>query len=97
MPICRLKQRTSPTFAKTAVIEGRLIVMREAVVVPGIDRPIRFAAGVNLPEVLRISADGLDVSSLIDTYQRQAGRIDPRNLLTGLSFLVSRGLLITEG
>jgi len=97
MPICRLKQRASLTFAKTAVIEGRLIVMREAVVVPGIDKPIRFAAGVNLPEVLRISAVGLDVSSLIDTYQRQAGRINPRNLLAALSFLVSRGLLITEG
>ena len=38
MPICRLKQRASLTFAKTAVIEGRLIVLREAVVVPGIDR-----------------------------------------------------------
>ena len=97
MPICRLKQKTSLTFAKTAVIEGRLIVMRDAVVVPGIDMPIRFAAGVNLTEVLRISAEGLDVSSLIDIYQRQAGGINPRNLLTGLSFLVSRGLLITEG
>jgi flavin-dependent dehydrogenase len=93
----RLKQRTSLTFAKTPVIEGRVIVMRQAVVVPGGDMPIRFAAGVNLPEVLRISADGLDVSSLIDTYQRQVGRINPRNLLAALSFLVSRGLLITEG
>ena len=30
-------------------------------------------------------------------YQRRAGGIDPRSLLAGLSFLVSRGLLMTEG
>ena len=97
MQIGRLKQGMKATFAETAVIEGRLVVMRQAVVVPGGGMPIRFAAGVNLPEVLRISAEGLDVSSLIDAYQRQVGGINPRNLLAALSFLVSRGLLITEG
>jgi hypothetical protein len=93
MQVCRLKPRRSLTFARTAVIEGCHIVMRDAVVVPGIEMPIRFAAGVNLPEVLRISADWLDVSSLIEIYQRRVGGINPRNLLAGLSFLVSRGLL----
>jgi len=97
MQLCCLKPRTPLSFAKTGVIEGSLIVMREAVVVPDIEIPMRFAAGVNLPEVIRIAAEGRDVSSLIETYQRRVGSINPRNLLAGLSFLVSRGLLITEG
>jgi hypothetical protein len=97
MQACCLTPNTSLTFAKTGVIEGRLIVMREGVVVPGIEIPMRFAAGVNLPEVIRITAEGLDVSSLIESYQRRVGFINPRNLLAGLSLLVSRGLLITEG
>jgi flavin-dependent dehydrogenase len=88
-----LKPKAMVSFAKTGVIEGRRIIMREAVVVPGTDTPIRFAAGVNLPEVLRISAGGLDVSSLIEIYQRRVGGISPRNLLAGVSFLISRGLL----
>jgi flavin-dependent dehydrogenase len=96
MPQCRLKPGEPLTFAKTAVIEGSLIVMREALVIPGIEMPMRFAAGVNLPEVIRVASEGVDVSSLIETYQRRVGCIDPRNLLAGLSFLVSRGLLITE-
>jgi hypothetical protein len=95
--VCRLEPRASLTFAKTGAIEGCLIVMREAVVVPGIEIPMRFAAGVNLPEVIRIAAEGRDVSSVIETYQRRVGCINPRNLLAGLSFLVSRGLLIIEG
>ena len=95
--VCCLKPRTSLSFATTGVIEGSLIVMREAVVVPDIEIPMRFAAGVNLPEVIRIAAEGRDVSSLLETYQRRVGSINPRNLLAGLSFLVSRGLLITEG
>jgi flavin-dependent dehydrogenase len=93
MQECRLKPGTSLAFAKTGVIEGSLIVMREAVVVPGIEMPMRFAAGVNLPEVIRIAGEGVDVSSLIETYQRRVGGINPRNLLAGVSFLVSRGLL----
>jgi flavin-dependent dehydrogenase len=93
---CCLKPGSSLSFAKAVVVEGRQIVLREAVVVPGVVAPMRFAAGVNLPEVIRIAAGGLDVSSLIETYQRRVGQIDPRSLLAGISFLVSRGLLIAD-
>ena len=77
-----------------AIVEGRQIVMREAVVVPGVDAPVRFAAGVNLPEMIRIAAVSRDVASLIETYHRRIGKVDPRSLLTGLSFIVARGLMI---
>jgi flavin-dependent dehydrogenase len=89
----RLARGPSLRFEKIAVIEGRLIVMREGVVVPGVESPVRFVAGVNLPDAIRIAASSRDVASFIEAYHRQVGRIDPRNLLTGLSLLVARGLL----
>ena len=94
---CSVKPGSSLSFAQTAVVEGRHIVLREAVVIPGVQLPVRFAAGVNLPEVIRITMGGLDVSSLIQTYQRRVGDMDPRSLLAALSLLVSRGLLIADG
>jgi len=90
----RLVPAPSLSFGKTAVVEGRYLVMREAVVVPGVDAPVRFAAGVNLPELIRIAAGGGDVASVLETYHQQVGKVDPRNLLLGLSFLIARGVLI---
>jgi flavin-dependent dehydrogenase len=84
-------------FGRTAVVEGREIVMREAVVVPGMSAPVRFAAGVNLPEVIRIARDRGDVAAILGTYAERVGGVDPRNLLAVLSLLVSRGLLIERG
>ena len=84
----------SLSFGEIAVVEDRQIVMREAVVMPGVDAPVRFVAGVNLPEVIRIAAASRDVASLIETYHTRVGKVDPRRLLTGLSFAVARGLMI---
>jgi hypothetical protein len=49
-------------FADTAVIEGRAVVLRDGVVVPGFTEPIRFAAGVNLSDL----ADNPDCPVLFD-------------------------------
>jgi flavin-dependent dehydrogenase len=78
---------------KTAVIEGRQIVMRDALVVPGYDEPVRFAAGVNLPELIRMSSGGREVAAVIDAYHTQVDRVDPTSILRGLSVLVGKGLL----
>ena len=90
----RLTPGPSLSFGQTAVVEGREIVMREAIVLSGVDAPVRFAAGVNLPEMIRIAEGSRDVDSVIETYHRRVGKIDPRSLLAGLSLLIARGLLI---
>jgi len=61
--------------------------------VPGFTEPIRFAAGVNLPELARMAPECPDVPSLIETYERRVASADPRSLLLGLSFLLGRGVL----
>jgi flavin-dependent dehydrogenase len=80
-------------FERTAVIEGRQLVMRDALVIPGFDEPVRFAAGVNLAELMRMSSGGRDVSAVIDAYHSRVAHVDPTDILKGLSVLVGKGLL----
>lgn len=80
-------------FDRSAVVEGNKIVLREALVVPGCDDAVRFVFGVNLPELVRLVAGSRDVSSLIERYHARVAVIDPRHILVGLSFLVSKGLV----
>ena len=81
------------TFADAAVIEDREVVLREGVVVPGYETPLRFAAGVNLPELIRLAPECRDMPSLAEAYEQRVAPVDPRELLIGLSFLVTRGAL----
>ncbi len=81
-------------FHQTAVVEGREVVLRDAVVVPGLDEPVRFLFGVNVPELVRLSSASRDVASLIDSYHAGVSVVDPRNLVVALSFLLSRDLMI---
>ena len=83
-------------FDRTAVIEGREIVLRDAVVVPGLDEPVRFWAGVNLPALIQIAAACRDVGSLIDAYHRQVVPVHPGHLVLALSLLSTRGLIVEK-
>lgn len=81
-------------FERVAVIEGREVVLRDGVKLPGASLPVRFVAGVNLPELIRIAAGCRDVASLIEAYHGRVAPVDPRNLLVGLSLLVARGVVV---
>lgn len=93
-PSLDLDPAPSLRFERLAVVEGREIVLRDAVVVPGLDEPVRFAGGVNVPELIRVASGCRDVASLIDRYHREVGPVDSRSLLVSLSGLVARGMLL---
>jgi flavin-dependent dehydrogenase len=93
----RLRQAPSLRFQPVAAIEGREVVMRDALVVPGVGPPLHFAAGVNLPALARLATSGGDVPALIAAYHAQVGPVPVRGLLTGLSLLVARHALVAEG
>jgi len=80
-------------FADVAAIEGHEVVLREGVVIPGVTSPVRFAAGLNLPELVRIAPACRDIPSLFARYERRVAPVDPRDLLVALSFLVTRRVL----
>jgi hypothetical protein len=92
----RLRASTALRFAPVAIIEGREVVMRDALIVPGLDVPLQFAAGVDLATLARLAAACGEVPALIAAYQAQVGPVPLNGLLTGLSLLVARHALVAE-
>ena len=92
-----LRLTVSPALAFDAapVVEGNKIVLREAIAIAGLVEPMRFACGVNLPALVRIASTSPDVESLIQSYHSRIDPIDPRSLLVGLAFLMTKGALVT--
>ena len=81
-------------FVPAADNEGREIVLREAVVVPGLKFPVRFAAGVDLPALIRLATETRDVGTLFGAYETRIGKVSPESLLKALSMLVAKELLV---
>ena len=92
----RLRTATTLQFEPIAAIEGRRVVMREAIVVPGGNAPLHFAAGVDLPALARLARNGGEVPALIEAYHAQVGPAPLGGLLAGLSLLVARQALVAE-
>jgi flavin-dependent dehydrogenase len=86
----RLRASEAVRFEPVATIEGREVVMRDALIVPGVDAPLQFAAGVNLPALARLAAACGEVPALIEAYQTEVGPVPVTGLLKGLSLLVAR-------
>ena len=92
----RLRSSDSLRFAPVAAIEGREVVLRDGVVLPGAG-PVPFAAGVDLAALARLARGGCDVPALIAAYHSEVGRVPLTGLLTGLSLLVAQRALVAEG
>jgi flavin-dependent dehydrogenase len=92
--LVRLRPAPALRFEPTAAIEGREIVLRDALVLPGDAAPLQFAAGVDLPALVRLARQCDEVSTLISAYHTEVGPVPVQGLLTGLSLLVARHALI---
>lgn len=93
----RLRAAVSLRVEPVAAIEGREVVMRDALVVPGVDAPFRCAAGIDLPALARLAKSGGDVPTLIAAYRQHVAAVPITGLLTGLSLLVAHRALVAEG
>jgi len=92
----RLRASAALRFAPVAIIEGREVVMRDALIVPGLDAPLQFAAGIDLAALARLASACGEVPALIAAYHAQVGPVPLNGLLTGLSLLVARHALVAE-
>jgi flavin-dependent dehydrogenase len=92
----RLRPSAALRFLPAPDIEGREVVLRDAIVPPGSDTPLRFAAGVNLPALVRLVAGCDDVPAIFSAYHAHVGPAPLDSLITGLSLLVARHALILE-
>ncbi|MGH9144350.1 MAG: NAD(P)/FAD-dependent oxidoreductase [Vicinamibacterales bacterium] len=93
----RLRPSDALRFEPVASIEGREVVMRDALVVPGLRAPLQFTAGVNLPALARLVTGREEVPAILAAYQAAVGPVPLTALLTGLSLLVARHALVAEG
>jgi len=93
-PRLDLRLASSLRFTSIADIEGRQVVLREAVVMPDDEEPMRFAAGVNLAALARLAVACDEVPALFSAYTARVGPVPMDGLLTGLSLLVARQALI---
>jgi flavin-dependent dehydrogenase len=92
----RLRPASYLRFEPAAAIEGREVVMRDAIAMPGLDAPLQFAAGVNLAALARLACEVDQVPALIAAYRAQVAPVPVDGLLTGLSLLVARRALVAE-
>jgi len=92
----QLRPAAGVRVAPVATIEGREIVMRDALVLPGLERPLRFAAGVDLPAIVELTGRCHDIPALISNYQSRVGPIPVAQLLTGVSLLVAQRALVND-
>ena len=92
----RMDLRPAPAlqFQSAAAIEGREVVMREALVLPGTTAPLCFAGGVDLPMLVDLTRRCHDMPALIAAYHTQVGPTPVEGLLAGLSLLVARRAVI---
>ena len=95
-PRLALRLASALRFTPVADIEGREVVLREGVVMPGDREPVRFAAGVNLAALARLAVACDEVPALFSAYTAHVGPVPMDGLLTGLSLLVARQALIHE-
>ena len=92
--IVQLRPAAALQFAPVPAIDGRVVVMREGVIVPGLAAPLQYAAGVDLARLARIVSGCGDVPAIIEAYQHDVGPTPVAGLLTGLSLLVARQALV---
>ena len=92
----RVRPAATLRFEPAAAIEGREVVMRDAIAVPGLDAPLQFAAGVDLAALARLARDVGEVPALVAAYRAHVDPAPIAGVLAGLSVLVARHALVAE-
>jgi flavin-dependent dehydrogenase len=82
----RLEQR--------AAIEGREIVLRDALLVPGVDGVLDFFESVNLPRLVELAEQNRRVPDMFEAYNQVCPPVALPQFLAALSMLVSKRILM---
>jgi flavin-dependent dehydrogenase len=91
----RLRPAEGVAMERKPGIEGREVVLREALNAPGLAEPIDFIANVNAPKLLEIAPSCAQVPDLFEAYNRIAPPVALPHFLAALSRLLATGILVS--
>jgi flavin-dependent dehydrogenase len=95
-PALQLRRGSGVRLVKRPSIEGREIVLRDAVLGAAMDEPYDFIANVNAALLVDISAHHSQLPELFEAYNRTSRPVALPEFLTALATLLADGVLTYE-
>ena len=92
-PSIRLRRAENLRFEPRPGIEDREIVLRDAVLVPGIPEALDYLESVHLARLVQLAEQYRQVPDLYEAYNRTGPPVPLPNFLAALSSLLARGIL----
>jgi flavin-dependent dehydrogenase len=97
----RLRESEAPRLAPTPAlrmlrrptVRGREVVLEERLASPALPEGVRFVRGVDLPVLVRLARQEVEVPGLFEAYGRVRGPVPLPDFLGALSILLAAGML----
>ncbi len=92
----RLRRAESVRMESRPAIEGREIVLRDALVAPGLPAPLDYFENVDLPRLVDMAGYHTQVPDLFEAYNRACRPVALPNFLAALAMLLAAQVLVDE-
>ncbi len=94
----RLRRAETVRMESRPAIEGREIVLRDALTMPGLPDALDYFENVDLPRLVDMAAHHTQVPDLFEAYNRACRPVALPNFLAALAMLVAEEILVdTQG
>ena len=90
----RLRRAESVRTESRPAIEGREIVLRDALTIPGLSAALDYFENVDLPRLVDLAAHHTQVADLFEAYNRARRPVALPNFLAALAMLVASEVLV---
>jgi len=90
----RLRRAESVRMESRPAIEGREIVLRDALTMPGLPAALDYFENVDLPRLVDMAGHHAQVPDLFEAYNRACRPVALPNFLAALAMLVAEGVLV---
>ena len=90
----RLRRAENVRTESKPAIEGREIVLREALTMPGVPAALDYFENVDLPRLVDMAEQHTQVPDLFEAYNRACPPVALPNFLAALAMLLAEGVLI---
>jgi len=90
----RLRRAESVRTESKPAIEGREIVLRDALTTPGLPAPLDYFENVDLPRLVEMAEHHTQVPDLFEAYNHACRPVALPNFLAALAMLLAEGVLI---